>query len=45
MEFSCSECNYKSDKKAHINSHINKKNKCGDNPQLIKIEIEIKCEL
>ena len=44
MEFYCSECNYKSDKKAHVNNHLNKINKCGINPHIIEVKIEIKCE-
>lgn len=44
MEFSCSICNYSSSRKYCVKTHINKKNKCGENPQIIEILVEIRCE-
>ena len=47
MNFSCSVCNYTSDKRANIKRHITKKNKCGESdsdPQIIEIPIVIQCE-
>ena len=42
-KFECSACGYTS-VKADVLRHITKKNKCGDNPILSIIRIEIKCE-
>lgn len=43
MEFKCSKCNYVSRLKHHLTRHVNKKNKCGENPQIVEIPIELKC--
>lgn len=43
MEFKCSVCDYSSALKTNVIRHINKKKKCGDNPDLIEVPIEIKC--
>jgi hypothetical protein len=44
MEFICSICEYTSLYRISIERHINKQKKCGDNPEIIEIPIEIKCE-
>jgi len=45
MEFSCSVCQYTTNKKENITRHINRKNSCGSGPkEIIEIPIEIKCE-
>lgn len=44
MEFACSVCQYTSDRKHCVKKHINRVNKCGENPQIVEIPIEIKCE-
>jgi len=44
MEFQCSICSYTSPSMFNVEQHINKKNKCGDNPIIIPVPIEIKCE-
>jgi hypothetical protein len=44
MEFSCSKCNYSSDIRENVVRHINKKIKCGNDPEIIKNNIEICCE-
>lgn len=44
MEFSCSDCNYKSSRKQCVENHINRKNKCGTNPQIVEITTNIICE-
>jgi len=44
MEFQCSICSYTSPFKISIIKHINKKKKCGENPTIILISTEIKCE-
>lgn len=43
-EFSCSVCDYTSFYKSNISNHINKKNKCGDNPKIIKTTKKISCD-
>lgn len=43
-EFKCSLCNYKSSQKIHVIKHITKVNKCGDNPNIEEINIDISCE-
>jgi len=44
MEFQCSLCNYLSPSKFSLERHINKKNKCGENPTIVLVPIEIRCE-
>jgi hypothetical protein len=44
MEFSCSKCDYSSDVRENVVRHINKKVKCGVNPEIIKNNIDIYCE-
>ncbi len=44
MSFSCSVCNYTSNIRQSIIKHIHKKTKCGENPQIISSEADIKCE-
>ena len=44
MEFSCSSCNYRSTLKSCVKSHINRKTRCGPDPQIIEIPIVIICE-
>ena len=44
MEFGCSECDYVSEFKHHITRHISRQNKCGPEPQVIKIPICIQCD-
>ena len=44
MEFKCSICNYTSDTKRSVVRHINKKIKCGDNPTVMEVPVEISCE-
>lgn len=44
MEFKCSICNYTSQFKTTIERHITKQKKCGENPSIIEVPIEIKCE-
>lgn len=44
MEFGCSECSYRHEKKFCVKNHTKKKTKCGDNPQIIEIPIEIICD-
>jgi len=44
MEFSCSICSYRTDKKANIERHINNKRKCGiGTPIIIEIPVTINC--
>ena len=43
MEFSCS-CGYTNSQKANVVRHINRKNKCSDDPRLIEKEIKIVCK-
>ena len=44
MEFGCSICDYISPLKVNVQKHIIKLNKCGENPEVIEIPTEIKCE-
>ncbi len=44
MEFKCTVCDYTSYQKHHLTRHITKKNKCGKNPQIVKLDVEISCE-
>ncbi len=44
MEFGCSKCSYISFKKENVTRHINRKNKCGTELEIIEIPIEIKCK-
>jgi len=44
MEFGCSICNYTSTYKKDALRHISRKNKCGENPQMVEISIDIICE-
>lgn len=44
MEFKCSLCDYTSPLKFCVNNHINKKNKCGENPSVITVNGNITCE-
>jgi dynactin complex subunit len=44
MEFKCSNCDYKSTQKNKISRHINKINKCGDNPVIVLLNVDISCE-
>lgn len=43
MEFCCSVCNYSSKTRQNIVRHINKKNKCGENPTIVSKNIDIIC--
>jgi len=44
-EFQCSICLYTSDRKEHIQKHINNKNKCGEGiPVILEISIEVICD-
>ncbi len=43
-KYSCSICDYTNMYKMNVQRHINKKNKCGDNPSIVEIPVEIKCE-
>jgi hypothetical protein len=44
MEFCCSVCEYTSDKRRHVQRHIDKKNPCGLGiREIIEIPIKIKC--
>jgi len=44
-QYSCSICDYISDRKENIKTHINKKKKCGEGTaEIIEIKIEITCE-
>ena len=43
-EYRCSNGDYSSDQKANVEKHINKKNKCSENPTLVVVEGEINCE-
>ena len=45
MNFSCSGCEYKSDKKENVIRHVHKKNKCCENPRVIKNDVKIICEI
>jgi hypothetical protein len=44
MNFSCSSCGYASETRENVVRHLNKKNKCGDNPVLEIINVDIECE-
>jgi len=44
MEFKCSVCNYTSPSRFSIERHINKQKKCGKNPEIIEVLIEIRCD-
>jgi len=44
MEFSCSVCNYTSTVKQTLIRHINKKNKCSENPKIVEVPVIIQCE-
>lgn len=44
MEYKCSICDYISPFKTTIERHLKKQKKCGDNPTIIEIPIEISCE-
>jgi hypothetical protein len=44
MEFKCSACDYTSPYKIALDKHVNKKNKCGENPIVISVPIDIICE-
>lgn len=44
MEFKCSICDFTSQQKACVQRHINRKNKCGDNPYVITIDGNVTCE-
>jgi hypothetical protein len=43
MEFKCTVCNYISPSKFSADRHINKQKKCGENPEIEEIPIEIEC--
>jgi hypothetical protein len=43
-EYKCSSCEYKNPLKSHVTRHINKLIKCGDNPEVVPLHTEIKCE-
>ncbi len=43
-EYYCSVCNYKNDRKLCVKQHINRKNKCGENPIILTRDIVISCE-
>ena len=44
VEYSCSECNYTSSQKGHVKRHVNKNNKCGENPQIVVVETRVHCQ-
>ncbi len=44
MEFKCSVCEYTSLYKSNAERHANKQKKCGINPQIIEITVDITCE-
>ncbi len=44
MEFSCSKCNYSSDVRENVVRHIKRKNKCGENPSITRLQLDIKCD-
>jgi hypothetical protein len=45
MKYKCSQCDYVSDKKSRVNSHINKIKKCTEEvKEIIEIPYIIKCE-
>jgi hypothetical protein len=44
MEFKCDICDYTSSYKITLLRHVNKKKKCGDNPHIIEIKVNIVCE-
>jgi len=44
MEFQCSSCGYNSSFKVSVERHINKKKKCGENPIILSVPIDIVCE-
>jgi hypothetical protein len=44
MEFKCSSCDYTSHSMYNVEKHITKKNKCGDNPIVVSVSIDIICE-
>lgn len=44
MEFQCSVCGYSSSFKSNITKHINRKKKCGENPSVKEIPVEITCQ-
>jgi len=44
MEYACSICTYVTDHKKHAEKHINRLNKCGENPQVIARPVSIVCE-
>ncbi len=44
MEFKCSICDYTTPYKIAINKHFTKQNKCGDNPHIIEVKVDIRCE-
>ncbi len=44
MEFSCSVCSYSSDIRENVARHIKRKNKCGENPSIMRTQIDVKCE-
>ena len=43
-EYYCSECGYKNDIKQHVERHLNKAKKCGENPVVEVRNIEIRCD-
>ena len=44
MEFKCSLCEYTSEIKSHVDRHIKNKNKCGNDPKIIEVPVNIFCE-
>jgi hypothetical protein len=44
MEFKCLSCDYTSSSKFSVERHINKQKKCGENPTIIEVSIDIICE-
>jgi hypothetical protein len=44
MEYKCSECDYTSEFRMNLERHINKKKKCGEDPQIIEVEGSVVCE-
>ena len=45
MEFSCSSCDYTSKYKCAVAKHINRKNKCSENPQIVTKKTEEICSI
>ena len=40
-KFSCSDCDYSSNRKDHLKAHIEKNNKCGEDPQIMVEDLSV----